>query len=107
MLPPETMHGDLAAAGPAGERDRRRERAGALGDHAHALGEQPNGVGRLVERDDERAVERVAHVRPHRRRARRVEPAPSTNDGVYSTSTGSPAANAAAQPPAPVSGSTP
>ena len=50
MLPPETMHTILSPGTSPDERRRERERAGALGDDARALGEQPDRGRRVVER---------------------------------------------------------
>ena len=106
MFPPETMHDDLPVAGAAASGGRERERPGALGDHARALGEQPHGRGGLVERTRERAVEQLRRAAPTSPGSAPRLPEPSTNDGVYSTAVGSPAANVAADSGAPVSGST-
>ena len=40
---------DLAVASGSGSRERQRRRAGALGDDPRALGEEPDGVGHLVQ----------------------------------------------------------
>ena len=82
MLPPETMQTIRPVAGAARERRRDGERAGALGDHAGPLGEQPHRGGRLVERQRDGAGERAAGRAPTSAASSALLPAPSTNDGV-------------------------
>ena len=81
MFPPETMQTilppparpDSAAAGASAPAPSAITRTRSASSRTRG--------GRLVERRDERAVERLAQVRPHDVE-HAVAPEPSTNDGV-------------------------
>ena len=104
MFPPETTQTTFCRPALL-ERRGERQRAGALRDHARALGQQPDGRGRLVERDRERAVEHGLRRAATSPASTSGEPEPSTKRRPYSTGRGSPAASGAVSG-APVSGST-
>ena len=82
MLPPGHDADDLAGAAASGERRGDGHRARALGDHAGALDEEPDGGGRLRHGDDERAGEKRASRAATSRGRRPCAPMPSTKLGV-------------------------
>ena len=58
---------DRALARLAGQRRGERQGAGAFGDDPRFFGHQAHGAARLVEGDDDRAVDDRAHPLPHAR----------------------------------------
>ena len=76
MFPPETIATVLPPSARPARRSGRRERARALRDHAHPLGDQPDRGGGVLDRDDEGAVDRLAtygHIVGHADAARPVD----------------------------------
>src|SRR6185437_8566509 len=58
---------DRPFAGIAAQCGRQRQRAGAFGDHARLLRHQPHRVARLIEADNEIAIDQRLHPFPHAR----------------------------------------